>query len=262
MENFQQPGSLAVDITDKGLAYIIYNKGGNLETGNIAFDNAGYDMKQALEEAVYNNPVLLNDYRTTTIALHSQRFALMPADITDNALARQVLEASTASIDGEMLMCMVKNTNATIACDVPQGVTAFLKRTFGNPVLLHHLAPLCAYCSAAYSDDNGCLHINITDKETHIVATRNGKLQIANTYPYRQLDDIVYFALAIFKEYNFDSHADKVMLTGDNELRAQLAEQLRQWIAYVMPEVMPASALKLGSNALTFPFNLITLALY
>ena len=238
MENFQQQDSLAVDISDSGLSYIIYNKGGNLETGNIAFDSTGNEMKRVLEDTVYNNPVLLNEYSGTTIALHSQRFALMPAEIADTALAQRVLEASTASIDGEMLMCEVKNTDAAIACDVPQGVTAFLQRTFGNPVLLHHLAPLCTYCAAAYADDNGCLHINIGDKEAHIVATRNGRLQMANTYPYRQLDDIVYFALAVFKECHFDSHADKVMLTGDNELRAQLAEQLRQWIAYVMPEVM------------------------
>lgn len=261
MENQLQQRALAVDITDQELTYVIYNTGGRMETGSIAFD-AGVDMKRRLEDAVYDNPVLLNDYSRTTIAVHSQRFAVMPAAINDVALVRKVLEASTASVDGEVLTCAIKNTDAAIACDMPQGVTAFLQRTFANPVLLHHLAPLCAYCSAAYADDNGCLHVNLSDKETHIVATRNGKLQMANTYQYHHIDDIVYFVLAVFKECRFDAQVDKVMLTGDNTLRTQLAEQLRQWIAYVMPEVLPAQALKLGSDATTLPFNLLTLALY
>lgn len=261
MENQLQQRSLAVDITDQELTYLIYNTGGPMETGSIAFD-AGDDMKRRLEDAVYDNPVLLNDYSSTTVAVHSQRFALMPAAINDAALARQVLETSMASIDGEVLMCDIKNTDAAIVCDLPQGVTAFLQRTFANPVLLHHLAPLCAYCASAYADDNGCLHVNLSDKETHIVATRNGKLQMANTFQYRHLDDVVYFVLAVFKECRFDAQVDKVMLTGDNAQRTQLAEQLRQWIAYVMPEALPAQALKLGTDATTLPFNLLTLALY
>ena len=51
------------------------------------------------------------------------------------------------------------------------------------------------------------------------------------------------------------------MLTGDNTLRSTLAEQLREWISFVMPEVLPAQALQLGRDALSIPFNLITIAL-
>ncbi len=94
------------------------------------------------------------------------------------------------------------------------------------------------------------------------MATRNGKLQLANTYPYRSTDDIIYFALAAFKECNFDSRADKILLSGKNELRSSLAEQLRQRIAHVMPEVFPAQALALGKEAITLPFNIIATALY
>lgn len=223
--------------------------------------NSGDNLKQAIENAVYDTPLLLEEYCRTTIVLHSQHFEVMPAELTPSA--KKVFQASFSSLDGELLVCKVKNTDAAIACDVPNGVTAFLKRTFGNPKLLHHLAPLIAYCAEAYADDNGCLHININKEKAHIVATLGGKLQLANTYTYRSLDDIIYFALAAFKECHFDSRADKVLITGDNDLRSQLAEQLRQRIAYVMPELMPASTLTaLGNDAIKLPFNLVTTAIY
>ena len=251
--------ALALDIERDRLSCLIYGEGMKPEVTTIALgDN---DLKQELENAVYDTPRLLEEYSRATIALHSQHFAVMPAQLMDSA--KKVFQESFSSFDGELLVCQVKNSDIAIACDVPQGVTAFLNRTFGNPVLLHHLAPLIAYCSEAYADENGCLHININDREAHLVATLGGKLQLANTYPYRSLDDVIYFALAAFKECRFDSRTDKILLTGDNDLRSQLAELLRQRIAYVMPEVFPAQALTtLGKDAINLPFNLIATALY
>ena len=250
---------MAIDIERDRLSYLIFGNGIKAVNGEITLD--GGDLKHALETAVYDTPLLLEDYSRTTIALHSQHFVVMPAELMPKA--DLVFKATFSSLDGELMTCKVKNTDAAIACDLPNGVTAFLKRTFGNPELLHHLAPLIAYCAEAYADDNGCLHININKEVAHIVATLGGKLQLANTYPYRSLDDVIYFALAAFKECHFDSRADKIILSGDNELRSQLAEQLRQRVAYVMPELFPASALTaIGNEAIKLPFNLIATALY
>ena len=260
--NIQQQRSLTLYIEQESISYLIFGKGIKAEDGEIVLDT-GSDWKLALENAIYDTPLLLEDFTHTTIVMHSQHFVVMPAKLAKPKTARQVFDTSFSQLEGELMVCQVRNTDAAIACDVPQGVTAFLGRTFGSPELLHHLAPLCAYCSEAYADDNGCLHINMNKEEAHIVATRNGKLQLANTYPYRSLDDVIYFALAAFKECSFDSRTDKVLLTGENELRATLAEQLRQRIAHVMPEVFPAQALTaLGNEAIKLPFNLIAQAMY
>lgn len=259
--NISQQRSLALDIEQESISYLIFGKGIKAESGKISID--GSDLKQALETAVYDTPQLLEEYKRTTIALHSQHFVVMPAELAEQKMAKQVFDASFSQLEGELMVCQVRSTGAAIACDVPQGVTAFLNRTFGTPTLLHHLAPLIAYCAEAYADDNGCLHININEREAHIVAMRNGKLQLANTYPYRSLEDVIYFALAAFKECNFDSHADKILLSGDNDLRSQLAEQLRQRIVHAMPELFPAQMLTaLGNEAINLPFNLIATALY
>ena len=73
---------------------------------------------------------------------------------------------------------------------------------------------------------------------------------------------MVYYALNVWKTCGLDARRDMLRLSGDNALRSQLAEQLRQWIANAMPEVMPAQALQLGRDAMGIPFNLLTLALF
>lgn len=106
------------------------------------------------------------------------------------------------------------------------------------------------------------MHIAIYDHDSHIVVIKQGALYMANTFQYRAIEDVAYYALNMWKSCALTSKRDKVMLSGDNSLRTQLAEQLRQWIAYVMPEVLPTQALQLGRDATILPFNLITLALY
>jgi len=257
--NITQQPSLALDIEMEKLSYLVCAH--DMKPKMDIIKLAGSDLKQSLENAVYDTPLLLEEYGHTTISLHSQHFVVMPAELLP--AANQVFRASFSSLDGELMTCNVKNTDAAIACDIPQGVTAFLKRTFASPTLLHHLAPLCAYCAAAYADENGCLHINVTDKVAHIVATHKGHLQMANTYTYHSTDDVIYFALAVFKECHFDSRADKILLSGDNEMRTEIAQKLRQWVAFATPELFPAQVLTaLGNEAITLPFNLIMTALY
>ena len=260
-----QQQSLAIDIDAKRLCYMIYNPCGNetATVGQIAINaDSQHEWCKELENAVYDNPFLLEGFNTCTIAVHARHFVLMPQEIATAGLAQRVLEESFSSVEGEVFTSPINGTDIAIACDVPQAVVPFLRRTFNSPTLLHHLSPLCHYCCSAYAEENGCMHVMIEKDVAHLVATRHGKLLLANTMQYRSLDDLAYFALNAWQSCQMNSMSDKILTSGDNELRQQLAQQLRQWIKYAMPQILPAAALKLDRDAINLPFNLIALALY
>jgi hypothetical protein len=260
--NTQLTKSLVLDLTCESIGYLVYGDDPKFESGTIMLDSSLSDCRQALENAVYDNDFLLDEYASTIIALHSQHFQLMPQELINAGMARKAMEASFTTVDGDLLTCNIAGSDAAIACDVSSGVLPFLRRTFIGATLLHHLTPLCSYCLKAYAEDTACMHIALNDQDAHIVVIKQGKLQMANTFHFRALEDVAYFALNIWKACALDGRRDKVLLSGDNALRAELSEQLRQWISYVMPEVIPAQALRLGRDATTLPFNLLTLALY
>ncbi len=216
--------SLVLDITNESISYLIFGNGEKMNSGVIRLDTSAGDYRQELENAIYDNGFLLNDYASTTIAVHSQHFALMPQELADAGMAEKVLSASFTALDGDLLTCHIDDTDAAIACDTPRGVVGFLRRTFTGATLLHHLAPLCSYCARAYAEETACLHINLNEHEAHIVVIANGKLQMANTFQYRALEDVAYYALNMWKTCGLDSQRDKVLLTGDNKLRTELAE--------------------------------------
>lgn len=259
--NTSQQRSLVLDIGKDHLGYLSWGGSNAVESGSIAFDSSLDDYRQALENAVYDNTFLLEDYDRTLIAVHSQHFTLLPQQLVDNGLAEKVMRASFTTLEGDFLTHPIAGTDAAIACDVPLGVVGFLRRTFTGASVMHHLVPLCSYCVKSYAEETACMHISLFDNEARIVVVKQGKLQMANTFTYRALEDVAYYALNMWKTCSLESRRDKVMLTGDNEPREQLAEQLRQWIAYVMPEVIPAQVMQFGRDAMTIPFNLITTAL-
>ncbi len=259
-QNSSQYRSLALDIDSASIGFLIYGGNEDFKTGTIMLDSSLSDYRQALENAVYDNAQLLNDYANITIAIHSQHFALLPQELADKGLSEKILAASFTTLEGDVLCHPIAGSDAAVACDLPSGVLGFLRRTFANATIMHHLVPLCNYCLRAYAEDTACLHISINEDEAHIVVVKQGLLQMANTFQFRALEDVAYYALNMWKTCGLDASRDKVLLSGNNQLRRELAEQLRQWIAYVMPEVLPAEALQLGRDAINLPFNLITLA--
>lgn len=260
--NTKQIPSLALDFTSKSICYLVYGNDEKMDCGEIALDSTLDDYRQAVENAVYDNSFLLNDYRHTTASLHSNHFVLLPQELNDAGMARKMIEASFSKLEGEVLVGNVAGTDAAVACDVDGGLIGFLRRTFPGVVLMHHLSPLVAFCVKAYAEDTACLHLCIDEKDAHIVVVKQGALMMANSFPYHNLDDVIYYALNVWKTCGLDARRDMLRLSGDNTLRSQLAEKLRQWIANAMPEMMPAQALRLGRGAMSIPFNLLTLALY
>lgn len=254
---------LALDVEAHGVSYLAADGRGGLSSGSIGFAaGQGDGWRQAVEDAVYSTPPLLEERDRVVIAVHAPHFALLPCQVVDAGLARRVMEASFTSLDGDLLVQEIAGSDAAVAMDVPGGLLGFLRRTFAGAVLLPHLVPLCSYCVKAYAEDTGCMHIALSQSEAHIVVVHSGKLMMANTFAFKALEDVAYYALNMWKACSLESRRDRVLLSGANELRMPLAEQLRQWIASVMPAMLPPEALRLGREAVKLPFNLITLALY
>ena len=86
-------------------------------------------------------------------------------------------------------------------------------------------------------------------------------LLIANSYPFTDANDAVYFALNAWRAAGLDQLSDELQLMGDGGLRSHMTPVLREYVKFVMPAVYPAEALRLGRNAMQAPLELILLAL-
>lgn len=261
----QHPECWMLDMAVGGqsMQFILYapSQPDSLIMRDIAFDTALPPL-QALENAVYDHPLLLDDYGRVRCVMRAPHFAVVPPEVADDAaLAARVLAASFPDDDGEVAACQLPQCEVGVVYSLPKGTQAFLQRTFNTPPMVHHLYPLCEHFKALNTGtDIARMFINLHEDVIDIAVYRQGRLHMANSQPVRNVADATYLVMHTWQSLDMDQHADEIQLTGDKTLRDELAPQLRRYVKYVMPAIFPASAVSLGQNAMQAPFDLILLA--
>ena len=251
---------LLVSIADKQVSYILFTPtvANSLVMGDMALID---DTLQALEDAIYDTPLLLNEYKRVTVVVHSQHFVLFPDETADED-CKALLRHAFPGDDGQVAVCPMPLNGVKIAYLMPQGLQAFLGRTFNYPVLYHHLYPMCEHFKDLHHGDGvSQMFLNLEEERMDLAIYREGQLQCANTYGFANHQDAVFFALKAWRSYGLDQLTDELQLMGDRESCAALSPKLREFVKYVMPAVYPAAAMRLGRNAMQAPLELILLAL-
>ena len=260
--NIQHPEvwELLVSIDDRQVDYILYTPtvANSLVVGQVKLADSSL---QALEDAIYDTPELLGEYKRVRVLFHSRHFVLLPADVDDDDCDMLVHQAFPDD-DGDVAVCRVSENGVRIAYLMPRGLKAFLGRTFNYPEVCHHLQPLCEYFKEqAHVVSVARMFLHLSGEAMDMAIYREGALLCANTYPFTNAQDVAYYALGAWQAYGLDQLADELLLAGDGDLRASVTPVLREYVKHVMPAEYPAAAMQLGRNAMQAPMGLILLAL-
>lgn len=224
-------------------------------------DGDGSILK-SLEETVYDNPALLLDYGRTDVIVETRQFIIIPGEISRREVAEAAFAVAFPQVEAEHLPSPLQGLNATIWMGIDTGLAGFLRRTFNNPRIHHHLAPLCRYFHGKSKLGNsGKMYANFHGGRVDIIAFGNDGLLLANTFSYREPADAPYYILACREQFNQSTGGDELFLSGDNDIRETLTPLLREYVAYVMPVIFPSTMFKAGREAMDAPFDLIILPL-
>lgn len=260
--NIEHPEAweLLVSLNDRQVDYLLFAPSvpGSLTIGQMALTDGSLP---SLEDAFYDTPHLLNDYKRARVVVHSQHFVLLPSATSDEDCALLV-RAAFPDDDGDAAVCALPHNDVKIAYLMPRGLQAFLGRTLNYPVVCHHLSPLCEHFQGlSRSQGRSSMYLNLNDGSMDLAIYRDGGLLCANTYPFADVHDAAYYALNAWRTHGLDQLTDELQLLGDGDLLAGMTPMLRECVKYVMPAVYPAAAMQLGRNAMQAPLELVLLAL-
>ena len=260
--------SLSLRVERDALRAMLYNNeaSGSLvvRTIGLSHDSESSYVK-ALEEAVYDNPLLLADFRRVDVIVDTDRFTIMPADVAadiDTALA--VVDAALPGVDvvEETVESALVEQGAVLFMKVPVDVAAFLRRTFNNPAISHHLVPLCRYfAESGKLGNNGRVYVNFRQHALDIIPFGNDTLSLANTFVFNDVADAVYYIMACRDALGLAGSNNEVFVAGNPDVREGITPLLRRYIGYVMPVIFPSAMFKAGKEAMHAPFDLIVLPL-
>lgn len=251
---------LLVSIDDRQVNYVLYTTAvaNSLITGQVAIAD---DSLQSLEDAIYDTPELLNEYKRARVVVHSPHFVLLPIDAADED-CEQLAHQAFPEDDGDVAVSPMTQNGVKIAYLMPRGMQAFLGRTFNYPMVHHHLCALCEHFMDLNRDEAASrMYLNLNDGSMDMAIYRDGLLVCANSYAFTSADDAAYFAMNAWRAHGLNQLTDELQLMGDADMRSAITPLLREYVKYVMPAVFPAAAMQLGRNAMQAPLELIVLAL-
>ena len=243
---------------------------GSLMVHSLVLDEAAPSPLKALEACVYDNPLLLCDFQKITCIVDTDTFVGLPpgldGDDEECRAAREEIFAAAyadfAAEGGETFLSPTGVAGVSVMAGVDAGIAAFLRRTFFNVRLLHHLSPLCRYfLSMAVRGNQSRVYANLRPGATDIIVTRSGNLLLANSYTTPTVADRVYFILAVRRLLDLPEGAE-TLLSGSVALREELMPALREMVtSLVMPVIFPSVIFRAGKDAMRAPFDLILLPL-
>lgn len=252
---------LLVAIRDRRVDYILYTPtvANSLIIGDVTWADKSL---QAMEDAVYDTPILLNSYKRVRVVLHSQHFVLLPEAASDADCMALLRHTFPEDSNGAAVVNTLSGNGVKVAYLIPRGMQAFLGRTFNYPTMFHHLVPLCEHFAGLnHGDETSRMYLNLQEESMDMAIYRYGKLQCANTFTFTNDHDAIYYALNAWRTHGLDQLTDELQIMGDPETCAALTPELREFVKSVMPAVYPAAAMRLGRNAMQAPLELILMAL-
>lgn len=189
-----------------------------------------------IENAVYDNPALLEDYDVKLLVDTPRQLIFPPLSSEELAATamKRFYEAEpndifTGSLGGGL-----------IAFSLCSGLKHFLSRTFAGVIPSHRLEPLCRW----FAKDNSTpgrvrVYADLDNPWMHLLAFDADRLLHASTHQVTTVGDAAYFIFALWKQLGFGMDDGQLNISGDKNMRRELMPLLRRHLNYVGLSLLP-----------------------
>lgn len=243
---------------------MIYNplEENSLIVRSFPIGTSGESRLKNIENIIYDNPLLLNDYSKVNIIVETPNFIISPDSISSEDTLRTLVEAAHPDIadDAPLIINTLGSFGANITTALSLQESNFMSRTFYNARIANSFVPLIRYFASQLSE-GGTLRtfVNVRPDSADIVVMSHNRLYLANRFRYRDTTDLQYYTLAVTDPSLWQ--CDGICITGSRPLRDELIRGLRQFRQQVIPLIFPSAMYSAGRASLNAPFDLIILPL-
>ena len=220
---------LAVDISRHGLgAWLLPDESLGASPREIirtSWQPSEEGLLGRIEDAVYDNPTVLDDY-SADIIVESERQIWLPSSLypSDDDCA----DAYISIYGGDILDVMVNDLGKEkCAFMLTPGLRSFMQRSFPGARIWSQQA-LLKEASTQPHESFKCL-LDIRQSSFDIVLFSRGELLSASTHFWKTDTDIAYMLLNILQTYEAPTPETKIVFSGVRKVRQSLGKTLQPY---------------------------------
>ena len=195
----------------------------------------GADILTEVEKAVYDNPVLLEDYHLKLV-VNTPRVLYFPTDIPPQLIEESMAAVYNASPDEYFTERQGEHTAAFHLCD---GMKAFLGRTFAGVTPRHHLSALKEAFGSQNRGTGVRVYADLRSPWMNLLAFRDNNFLHASVHQCLETADAAYFIFALWQSLGLAADEGELNVSGPRQQRSELMTMLREHLNYVMLTLLP-----------------------
>lgn len=224
------------------------------------FDAAAPSPLKALEDIIYDNPLLLCDFRQVDCILDTPEYLFVPADTPsdDYELLLSAVKPDAASAE---VLPQPAGPDAMMLQSLQPDIIAFLKRTFYNITFRSRLSLLVNYFSAPQRELTERRAVALIDGQRLTLLAFDGRRMLAaNDFSFSTAADAAYYVMASLQRLRFDTSDPSFTLAIHGQSMTAdgtLAAILRPYVTNIRAVPFPSLRYRASKSTLQAPFPLL-----
>jgi hypothetical protein len=198
-ENYE----LSIQVSRDGLSFCLLDTIRNkfVLIRSYETDENQYFNTEKTEEILTKDDFLRKRFKKVNLVLPSRKFTIVPAALFDPGKKDEYFTFNHSNDEGNMIVAnKINDPDAFIVFSVSKPVVELINNIFTGAHPYHHLKPLLDHISHSRKSVSGnYLHIHIEREFFNLVIHDNNLMKFCNSFNYRNISDILYYVLNVFK---------------------------------------------------------------
>jgi len=199
-ENYE----LSIQLSPDGLSYCLLDtiRSKFVLIRSFEADENKYYSAEKINELLSNDDFLTKRYKKINIVMPSSKFTLVPAVLFDPGKKDEYFSFNHTNKDSNIIIAnKLTDPETFIIFSVFQPFNDIINSYYPGIHPYHHIKPLLNHISHNRKSTSGhYVHIHIEREFFNLVIFNNNVLSFCNSFDYRNISDILYFVLNVFKK--------------------------------------------------------------
>lgn len=193
---------------------------------------------QVLLDIFQDNPLLPAAFwKNINVYISNRCFTLVPNDYFTEANAELFLQTNTAYNKESCDWSYQNQRDFTVVFGYKKTLKKVFKKIYPNR-MVNFYSNISTLLDIEVAADN-LFYLYQDNSLITLVVYKNNKFEYANVFLYKNLDDILYYTLLIYKELNFKTDEVNLILSGSVETQTILQSRLLKYIKNVALATRP-----------------------
>ena len=199
-ENYE----LSVQISTQGLSFCILDSIRNKYVLIRSFESEEnkYFNTDKLIDIISKDDFLTKHYKKVYFVMPSPKFTLVPAPLYDPGKKNEYFTFNHNLEEGNIVQVnKVSDPDAFLVFSESKAIIDLMTNFYPGVLPFHHIKLLLDHTSLCRKSSNGnYIHIHIERDFFNLIIFKNNILEFCNSFNYRNISDILYYVLNVFKK--------------------------------------------------------------